>query len=1426
MSQLKIIIADAPKSPAWKAWRQVLPLFLNGLVKEENILHHDKAIANGKGREECRIGLALTFEPDARDFWDRFVDLERAVCEFYIHVTSQKENEYAKPWIELEPRWRGICAQRCTAVEPHAVSLAEEIQKRFKEANKDFALHLRPCRHVADAKELVRGNLLPEFSHGGAADVTNIMLGPVRMLCKVERNPDRTEAWKSWIKMSATTRADACQKLEQARAKLDGNGKAEKRLTPKSPHYNELAAQLFDSWDKLKDWLEGTREPDTADSENKIRELERMMSLLTDIRSIAKGKPGTTAGSTGVPRELKPAEVGPSGCDTIYRILVVDDHASCWSSIVCLAAKRFSAEKSVKIEIDYSIDAKTIIGRGDLDRFILRYDLVLQDVYLPGESGIEVLKKLRERVRWLPVIVWTSSLSSELAGSAVLHNGYLFKKTSTIQDLESVFAKWLPVGNARRNYSLLNPLFDHAIVTPERRKVAVEFTLWCLKLLDGFHAVDDSYFRFFNDHGGRHIVALLEKIEQLLRPLLLREQLNAENNSESLVDFGEEELLGLYIAVLCHEFGMFPLGTVGFEKHTHSGLELARKQHALTSFLALADPDDPDADLDGELRVLIRGLRRIAPKSHSLAALISAYHSRVLSLDRTKFTQLKQDSSGEAKIRQLKMDFNKIRRLLTCTAWALPLPNRRAARQLSAIFRFADAIEIDSSRVPAPFLLEAAGRADTQNREDLKRQVVSKVLVEDGEVSIHFNCSVCSADEGVVWPWENPSRWSISRPMKIVEVFAFLRERFTCYKENEYSKAAKLIKAHLDDWLDTPPGVRSKKALAFIAALSVICDVVEEYDAIKKAGQELNASICLGQAQWREASDLAQMSLLNVVMERQKRLLETNHNKAIELYEFKFVFQSRQFAQDLLKLIGRNESFDNYAVVSRSRQTIKDVYYDAWLDEDGQCFELASKGISCRWRIADNVNAFQIKQPQSTSGDYLKFTTRSFPDRFIPVLAWDDYGRPTDVPDEVRRQFEIRSSKSLLPVASIENERCTLVVVGKSSDKWAKLNLDTFQVTDGRGEPLEECEEIEIVSPDASVVADISEILAASFKLFKTQRSRIERFSQTLFLSPQGRRRELLWLDVDTGVDDAMGLLLALRSPKRCEVAGVSTVGGNVSLEQVLTNTAKIVAYSGVSHKPPLFKGFAPLGAQPNASNVHGEKGIGEIDGFVPNFEMPEWADLTGGFERVVQQYEKRQITFVATGPLTNLAKLTQDCPEAVKQLKAIVIMGGAFDEPGNRTAKAEFNIHSDPESARIVLAFCQLHGLRHSFVPLDITHRVVLHRKTVRDLSLKGNLDAQFIEALTYHYMRFYDQNQAIDGCPLHDPMAVGYVLWPELFTSDTYHVEISPSGLSAFSGVTSADFRPTRLFRRRSNESTGVVLRVNRESFLKHFEEALFKG
>ncbi len=58
----------------------------------------------------------------------------------------------------------------------------------------------------------------------------------------------------------------------------------------------------------------------------------------------------------------------------------------------------------------------------------------------------------------------------------------------------------------------------------------------------------------------------------------------------------------------------------------------------------------------------------------------------------------------------------------------------------------------------------------------------------------------------------------------------------------------------------------------------------------------------------------------------------------------------------------------------------------------------------------------------------------------------------------------------------------------------------------------------------------------------------------------------------------------------------------------------------------------------------------------------------------------------MALGPLTNLGVAFKQDPELSSKLAGMFIMGGNHEGIGNETLSAEFNFHSDPEAAHIVL--------------------------------------------------------------------------------------------------------------------------------------------
>ena len=56
-------------------------------------------------------------------------------------------------------------------------------------------------------------------------------------------------------------------------------------------------------------------------------------------------------------------------------------------------------------------------------------------------------------------------------------------------------------------------------------------------------------------------------------------------------------------------------------------------------------------------------------------------------------------------------------------------------------------------------------------------------------------------------------------------------------------------------------------------------------------------------------------------------------------------------------------------------------------------------------------------------------------------------------------------------------------------------------------------------------------------------------------------------IDVDTGTDDAIALIIAANSPE-LEIAGITTVGGNASLTDTTRNTLRLMSYLGRADIP------------------------------------------------------------------------------------------------------------------------------------------------------------------------------------------------------------------------------------------------------------------
>jgi inosine-uridine nucleoside N-ribohydrolase len=177
-----------------------------------------------------------------------------------------------------------------------------------------------------------------------------------------------------------------------------------------------------------------------------------------------------------------------------------------------------------------------------------------------------------------------------------------------------------------------------------------------------------------------------------------------------------------------------------------------------------------------------------------------------------------------------------------------------------------------------------------------------------------------------------------------------------------------------------------------------------------------------------------------------------------------------------------------------------------------------------------------------------------------------------------------------------------------------------------------------------------------------------------------------VFLDMDPGTDDAVELLM-IPGMKEVEVLGVSTVAGNVDVNKTTKNALKILEYMG--YRARVYKGSSRPLIRPhiNSAHIHGQDGLGGVNLPEP-LSTPDSIPGPVAMIEVTRDYGK-EVTIVATGPLTNLAVACLLEPEFPKRVKELVIMGGAFGlneyGKGNVTPYAEYNIYADPEAASLV---------------------------------------------------------------------------------------------------------------------------------------------
>ncbi len=266
-----------------------------------------------------------------------------------------------------------------------------------------------------------------------------------------------------------------------------------------------------------------------------------------------------------------------------------------------------------------------------------------------------------------------------------------------------------------------------------------------------------------------------------------------------------------------------------------------------------------------------------------------------------------------------------------------------------------------------------------------------------------------------------------------------------------------------------------------------------------------------------------------------------------------------------------------------------------------------------------------------------------------------------------------------------------------------------------------------------------------------------------------GQERIPVILDVDTGLDDALALLLAVRDPA-VELVAVTTLAGNVNLWKATANTLAVLDEIGARDIPVHRGASRPLVEPPfDASNIHGVTGLG--DAVLTPSERAVGADRGPAAIIRIARARPGEITLVCTGPLTNLAIALNVEPDLPKLLKRVVVMGGAFREPGNTKPWAEFNILLDPDAAKQVF---EAEWTDLTAIGLDVTHQTTISRAQWDQLRADPSADASLAADVMQYAFLTRERSEFF----LHDPLALGVAIDETFVTNETGRIEMVVDG------------------------------------------------
>lgn len=250
--------------------------------------------------------------------------------------------------------------------------------------------------------------------------------------------------------------------------------------------------------------------------------------------------------------------------------------------------------------------------------------------------------------------------------------------------------------------------------------------------------------------------------------------------------------------------------------------------------------------------------------------------------------------------------------------------------------------------------------------------------------------------------------------------------------------------------------------------------------------------------------------------------------------------------------------------------------------------------------------------------------------------------------------------------------------------------------------------------------------------------------------------RILIDTDIGDDVDDAFALLLAM--DMRCDIVGVTTVFGNTQERARIAKKLLSLYGQGYEHVP-VFAGYG------DTQNAHLCQYTPDLENplYRPDGDHPETA-----VDFIIDSCRRygEELTVVAIGPFTNIARVIEKDPAALSCAHRVVIMGGAYFRQ-----YPDWNVWCDPAAAACM--FQSLEGL--CCLGADVTHKLALSSEEDEAIDAYSGHAAQCYTAELY---RMWKKASGRTVGVLHDPLAVYCAADPSVCLYESAPVAVVTEG------------------------------------------------